>query len=318
MNRIQNVMRRDLPPFAALRAFEAAARHLSFRRASQELHVTQSAISHQVKALEEHLGQQLFLRGTRRIALTGEGADYLGEISAVLDRLAAATGRRRDKEAAGPLYVRASPAFAARWLVPRLAAFNAAHPRIELHISTSMTPADFAADRVDVDIRFGQPESSGLRVEPFLSSARFPVASPRLLAGRRPLRTPDDLRHVTLLHNEVEDGWPQWLERAGAARVDPRPGPRFEHCNLSLRAALEGQGVALAYGALAEPDLAAGLLVKLFDLTLPPTVIYSLVTPESWVTRPKIAAFRSWLLRAAKTKSAPPPVAQRLVANTAV
>jgi LysR family transcriptional regulator, glycine cleavage system transcriptional activator len=174
--------------------------------------------------------------------------------------------------------------------------------------------ADFAADRVDVDIRFGQPASSGLRVEPFLSSARFPVASPRLLAGRRPLRTPDDLRHVTLLHNEVEDGWPQWLERAGAARVDPRPGPRFEHCNLSLRAALEGQGVALAYGALAEPDLVAGLLVRLFDIGLPPTVIYSLVSPQAWSTRPKIAAFRGWLLQAARVSKTAAAVAPRLVA----
>jgi LysR family glycine cleavage system transcriptional activator len=311
-------MRRDLPPFASIRSFEAAARHLSFRRASLELNVTQSAISHQVKALEEHLGVQLFLRGTRRIALTDEGADYLGEISVVLDRLAAATDRRRDKEAAGPLFVRATPAFAARWLVPRLAAFNAAHPRIELHISTSMTPADFAADRVDVDIRFGQLESAGLRVEPFLSSTRFPVASPRLLNGRSPLRSPNDLRHFTLLHNEVEDGWRQWLECAGVTGLDASLGPRFEHCNLTLRAAVEGQGVALAYGVLAEPDLAAGLLLKLFDLTLPPTVIYSLVTPQSWSTRPKIAAFRSWLLRAAKTKSAPVTVALRLAVGTTV
>jgi LysR family transcriptional regulator, glycine cleavage system transcriptional activator len=307
-------MRRDLPPFASIRSFEAAARHLSFRRASQELNVTQSAISHQVKALEEHLGVQLFLRGTRRIVLTDEGADYLGEISVVLDRLAAATDRRRDKEAAGPLFVRATPAFAARWLVPRLAAFNAAHPRIELHISTSMAPADFAAERVDVDIRFGQPESAGLRVEPFLSSARFPVASPRLLAGRRPLRSPDDLRHFTLLHNEVEDGWPQWLQRAGVTGVDANPGPRFEHCNLTLRAALEGQGIALAYGALAEADLAAGLLVRLFDISLPPTVIYSVVTPQSWSTRPKIAAFRNWLLKAARVNKAAAAVAPRLVA----
>ncbi len=116
----------------------------------------------------------------------------------------------------------------------------------------------------------------------------------------------------------MEDGWPQWLERAGAARVDPRPGPRFEHCNLSLRAALEGQGVALAYGALAEPDLVAGLLVKVFDLALPPTVIYSLVTPQSWSTRPKIAAFRGWLMKAAKAKSATTTVSPRLAASTAL
>jgi len=230
-------MRRDLPPFASLRSFEAAARHLSFRGAGEELHVTQSAISHQVKALEEHLGVQLFLRGTRGIVLTDEGAVYLDEISVVLDQLAAATDHVRDKDVSGPLFVRSTPAFAARWLVPRLTAFQAAHPRIELHISTSLEPADFAGDRVDVDIRFGQPELAGLRVDPFLSSARFPVANPRLLNGRRSLPSPNDLRHFTLLHNEVEDGWQQWLECAGVTNFDSTLGPRFEHCNLTLRAA---------------------------------------------------------------------------------
>jgi len=192
----------------------------------------------------------------------------------------------------------------------------AAYPRIELHISTSLAPADFAGDRVDVDIRFGQPASAGLRVDPFLSSARFPVASPRLLNGRRSRRSPDDLRHFTLLHNEVEDGWQQWLECAGVTGLDASPGPRFEHCNLTLRAALEGQGVALAYGALAEADLAMGLLIKLFDISLPPTVIYSVVTPQAWSTRPKIAAFRSWLLRAARVNRAPAAVPPRLAAGT--
>ena len=218
-------MRRNLPPFASIRSFEAAARHLSFKGAAEELNVTQSAVSHQVKALEEHLGGQLFLRGTRGIVLTTLGTEYLEEISNVLDQMAAATDRARETDASGPLFVRATPAFAARWLVPRLTAFQAVRPQIELHISTSMTPADFASDRVDVDIRVGQPKSAGLRIEPFLSSIRFPVASPRLLAASQSLRSPDDLRHFVLLHNEVEDGWPQWLEHAGAARVTRAQAP---------------------------------------------------------------------------------------------
>jgi len=297
-------MRRDLPSFTSIRSFEAAARHLSFRCAAEELHVTQSAISHQVKALEDHLGVQLFLRGARKIALTDEGADYLDQLSLVLDQLAAVTDRIREKDVSGPLFVRATPAFAARWLVPRLTSFHEAYPRIELHISTSLEPADFAGDRVDIDIRYGQPESPGLRVDPFLSSHRFPVASPDLLARRPSLRMPDDLRHFTLLHDEVGDAWQQWLECAGAS-FDPSPGPRFAHCDLTLGAAVEGQGIALAYGALAEADLGAGFLVKVFDISLPSKVIYSLVVPRTWTSRPKIAAFRRWLLGAALLSKAP-------------
>jgi len=298
-------MRRDLPPFPSIRSFEAAARHLSFRRAADELNVTQSAISHQVKSLEEFLGVRLFLRGTRKIALTNEGTDYLAKLSGVLDQLAAATDRVRDRDASGPLFVRSTPAFAARWLVPRLTAFHEAHPRIELHISTSLEPADFAGDQVDVDIRFGQDRSPELRVDPFLSSTRFPVASPSLFNGRPPLRSPDDLRGYTLLHDEVGDVWRQWLEHAGITGFDSSPGPRFEHCNLTLCAAAEAQGIALAYGVLVEADLAAGLLVRVFDVSLPPAVIYSVVAPRAWSNRPKIAAFRGWLLGAARMNVSP-------------
>jgi len=294
---VSAVMRRDLPPFTSIRSFEAAARHLSFTAAAEELNVTQSAISHQVKALEDYLGVRLFLRGTREIVLTSEGAGYLCDVSLLLDRLAAATDQVRDKDAAGPLFITATPAFAARWLVPRLAAFRAALPGIELHVATSLRPPDFAGARVDVAIRFGQEQIPGLLVAPFLSSKRFPVASPRLLNGRRSPGAPDDLRHFTLLHDEVGDEWEAWVRCAGLADFDPSPGPRFEHCELTLRAATEAQGVALAYGTLIEDDLAARRLIRLFDIDLPSRVIYSIVTPEAWTTRPKIAAFRSWLLQ---------------------
>lgn len=293
-------MSRDLPSFPAIRSFEAAARHLSFKHAAEELHVTQSAVSHQIRLLEEFLGVRLFHRGSRGVTLTGNGAIYLGRISLVLDQLSAATRYVRGTEPAGPLYLCTSPAFASRWLVPRLNDFNRRHPEIELHVSTSLQPADFAEDGVDVDIRFGCVESPRLHTEPFLKSVRFPVASPRLLAQNPPLRTPGDLRGFVLLHNEVEDGWSQWLEIAGVHGIVPDPGPRFEHCNLTLRAASDGQGVALAYDALVTGDLATGALVRLFDISLPSTVIYSLVCPGTHLAQPRVRAFREWLINAAE------------------
>lgn len=293
-------MSRDLPSFPAVRAFEAAARNLSFKAAAEELHVTQSAVSHQVKSLEEFLGIGLFHRETRGVSLTSEGEIYLGRVSPVLDQLSAATRSIRSQESVGPLYIRSTPAFASRWLVPRLNDFNRWHPDIELHISTSLEPANFTDDSVDVDIRFGRPASDNLHVEPFLESSRFPVASPRLLAEGPALHRPRDLRRFVLLHNEVEDGWTQWMECSGAGDVDASAGPRFEHCNLSLCAALEGQGVALAYGALVVEDLAASALVRLFEINLPSTVIYSLACPEPYLIQPRVSAFRKWLITAAK------------------
>jgi len=296
-------MSHDLPSFPAIRAFEAAARHLSFKHAAQELHVTHSAVSHQIKSLEEFLGVALFRRGTRGVALTSEGGAYLEGVSRVLDELSCATRSVRSREPAGPLYVRATPAFASRWLVPRLNDFNHHHPGIELHVSTSLESASFADDGVDVNIRFGSTFSGEFHAEPFLKSTRFPVASPALLRRQPRLREPGDLRRLVLLHNEVEDGWPEWFESAGVHGVEPDPGPRFEHCNLTLRAASEGQGVALAYGALVTEELAAGTLVRLFDVNLPSTVIYSLVCPKAYLSQPRVAAFREWLVAAAALDS---------------
>lgn len=293
-------MNRDLPSFPAIRAFEAAARHLSFKSAADELHVTQSAVSHQVKSLEEFLGIVLFHRESRGVVLTREGEDYLGNVSYILDQLSIATHSIRNQDTSGPLYIRSTPAFASRWLVPRLSDFNRWHPQIELHISTSLEPANFVDDGVDVDIHFGLAMSRDMHTEPFLESSRFPVASPELLAKRPPIHQPEDLCNFVLLHNEVGDGWRQWLECAGAESVNPDTGPRFEHCNLTLRAASEGQGVALAYGALVTEDLAAGTLVRLFDINLPSTVIYSLVCPETYIVNPRVAAFRNWLTTTVK------------------
>jgi LysR family glycine cleavage system transcriptional activator len=234
------------------------------------------------------------------VELTGRGRDYLAELSDVLDRMEGATQHVRDNGLRGPLSVRATPAFASRWLLPRLGSFSNSYPGIELHISILLTPADFATENIDVAVQWGEESRAGLRADPFLETSSYPVASPGLLRGGPPLRRPDDLRHYTLLREEVDDAWPQWLARAGADNVDVAKGPRFEHCDLALQAAIEGQGIALAYAALAAADIASGRLVRLFAIELPPTTIYSIVTPEAWSRRPRIAAFRNWLIAEAR------------------
>ena len=289
-------MHRHLPPFPAIRAFEASARHCSFKLAAEELCLTNSAISHQIKTLEDYLGTRLFFREVRGVTLTESGKSYLAELTDVLDRLNDATTHVRRSDTAGPLSIRATPGFAARWLMPRLAEFIEAYPEIELRISGSAKPADFAKEDVDIEIRWGCQQSEGLLVDPLLVATRFPVICPSLLARGPPLRKPDDLRHYTLLHDEADDAWSHWLDQAGANFEKTNRGPRFEHCDLLLRAAAEGQGVALAFDVLVEADLASNKLVSPFDISLPPAVIYSVVSPESWSYRPNVKAFRNWVL----------------------
>jgi len=288
-------MKRKLPPFAAVRAFEAAARHRSFKAAAEELHVTQSSISHQVKGLEAFLGAALFHRHAGGVELTRRGAAYFGDVTQVLDRLDESTARITGVEAAGPLAVRATPAFAARWMMPRLKRFNAAYPEIELELTTTTDPMTFPGEGVDVLIQYGQAPAEGLRVDPFLHSSRFPACSPKLLEKAERPKTPADLTRFTLLRDVVGDDWETWFACAETRLPGRIRGPRFAHCELTHKAAEEGQGVVLAYGALIDRELAEGRLVKLFDLETPPKVIYSLTCPEAWVNRPRIAAFRNWV-----------------------
>jgi LysR family transcriptional regulator, glycine cleavage system transcriptional activator len=192
-------VRRKLPPFPAVRAFEASARHLSFKKAAVELCLTQSAISHQIKSLEDYLGVRLFYRDTRAVALTSEGSSYLKGISAILDNMAAETARISEREIGGSLSVRAAPGFL-RWMVPRLSGFYEAYPDIELRLSGSLVRADFASEDVDINIRWGFEPIKGLLVTPLVASSRYPVISPELLRRSPAIQKPDDLRHFTLLH----------------------------------------------------------------------------------------------------------------------
>lgn len=310
-------MRARLPPFSSVCAFEAAARHLSFKAAAEELHVSQSAISHQIRNLELFLHAPLFVRHPHGVELSLLGKNYLAELTPLLDRFSACTEEALGVGLAGSLRVRTTPAFAARWLVPRIATFNLEHPDIELHITTSLEPPDITQQDVDVIVQFGVEPTNGMSVQPFLQSARSPVASPDLLRHGRPLREPADLMHYTLLHDMVGDDWPKWFDLASTTPVVLPRGPRFEHCNLTLGAAEEGQGIALAFLELAESSLAKGLLVRLFDTQVLPRTIYSIVVPTKWEHHGKVAAFRNWLMdqSISRTTVLPPVVADHTIAT---
>ena len=299
-------MRRRLPPFAAVRAFEAAARHGSFTAAAEELNVTQSAISHQVKRLEAFLDTPLFVRTPQGLTVTPAGQDYLAELTGILDRLDASTRRICHPDQPELLRIRATPAFTARWLLPRMHRFQSRHPELDYEIANGLPPTDFSNGDVDLFIHWGTEPVDGARVEPFFASARAPVASPQFLRRAPAIESPADLLAVTLLHDKVLDGWAQWFESCGVVPPANPRGPRFAHCELALQAAETGQGVALPYTALIPSELESGRLVRLFDHETPPVVIYSLAYQESDAGEPKIRAFRDWILEEARAVPSPP------------
>ena len=297
-------MARNLPPLNSLRAFEAAARHLSFTKAAEELHVTPAAISHQIKALEEQLGVPLFRRLTRALRLTQAGQAALPPMRDGFDSLADAVDLLRAHENSGALTVSLDPSFAAKWLVPRLDRFRAALPDLDVRLDATDKLTDFQRDNVDLAIRYGSGNYPGLEVERLLSEEIFPVCSPKLLDGPAPLAQPSDLRHHTLIHlewdseNVTAPNWRMWLLAAGIHDINYTRGPVFSMTTLALQAAIEGQGVALASSFLVADDLAAGRLVVPFDLSVcdPLDFAYHVVVPKRTADLPKVVAFKTWLL----------------------
>ncbi len=284
-------MRRRLPPFAAIRAFEAAARHLSVKDAADELCVTPSAVSHQIRTLEEFLDTGLFNRDGNRLSLTLTGRSYLGKLSGLLDALDETT--REVRRGARDLRVLCTPGFAARWLVPRLdrLAFG---DRIRLRVSVGAPDTDFSRNDADVVIHWTDVPVAGVVVEPLMRSHRFPVIAPDL-RQREGIERPEDLTRVTLLHDEVMDAWAEWFAAAGVAAPELPRGPRFPNCEIITTAAERGQGVALAYDAMVRGTLRAGTLVRLFDAVTMPVTIYSVAYPEARADDPMIRAFRDWV-----------------------
>ena len=292
-------MKRWLPSLNGLRTFEAAARHRSFTRAAEELGVTQTAVSHQIRTLEERLGLKLFDRRGRALRLTEAAESYLPSVRSAFDELHDATDRLIRRDADATLTVSTLPSFAAKWLIPRLGEFQDRHPDISIRITTSMARVDFDRDDVDVAIRYGRGDWPGVRLDRLVGEDIFPVCSPKLLDGPHPLRRPDDLASHTLLHvvGFLQD-WQVWLTAANVDHADPSSGPRFDLIINALQAAIDGLGVALGRTALVEGDLAAGRLVAPFDISLPSEAAYYAVAPEQTADRPKIEAFREWLIAA--------------------
>lgn len=289
-----------LPPLPALRAFDAAARHMSFAKAAEELNVTPAAISHQIKALEDFLGVGLFRRRNRAVELTVEGVRYAADVCDGLTRLADATRKLRIRNASGALTISVLPSFAARWLLPRLKDFHDRFSDMDVRISSTLDLVDFAQQDFDLAIRFGSGHYPGLTAERLLGEELFPVCSPALLKGRRPLKTLDDLRRHTLLHDTMRDDWRLWLTAAEIAGVDVTKGVSFSDSSLLVQAAVDGMGVAIGREALVEAELDAGRLVRPFPLTITGESAYYLVYPPAHAARRRVRAFRDWILEVAK------------------
>jgi LysR family glycine cleavage system transcriptional activator len=303
-----------LPPLSTFRTFEAAARHLSFKNAAEELHVTPAAVSQQIKSLETYLGVSLFHRLPKALQLTEEGLAMFPKVRDGMDCFAAAVESTRRDDALA-LNVTAPPSFATRWLVPRLARFSLAHADVAIRISsnpenidgpqTALGPAMEANDprheASEVAIRFGTGVYPGYQVEKMLTPDYVLVCSPRLLSGEPPLRTPGDLSRHILIHDEsilaIEQrpSWHEWFKLAGVSGVDGERGPRFSNSILAQEAAMEGQGVALALRPQIEADVACGRLVIPFDISMPSNYAYYLVIPQAIVERAVVCAFRDWL-----------------------
>jgi len=295
-----------LPSLNGLRAFEAAARHLSFTVAASELNVTQTAISHQIRRLEEELGIRLFIRQNRALALTPEAKEYLPGVRAAFNDLRLATDRLLRRDDDHVLTVSTLASLAAKWLLPKLSAFQEAHPGIDVRITTSTSLIDFKSGNVDAAIRYGRGHWPGLRADWLMADQLFPVCSPALLAGKKPLRRPEDLADHVLLHSSPgndDDDWRLWLTAAGLpTNLSKHPGVTFDLAFMTLQAAIDGIGVAIGRTSYVEADIAKGRLVVPFKMTLPADAGFYLVSPETKADPPKLAAFRQWLKASLQSK----------------
>ncbi|MGR3909109.1 transcriptional regulator GcvA [Burkholderia sp. SR8] len=286
---------RQLPALNAIRAFEAAARHENFSRAADELYVTHGAVSHQVRALEEELGVQLFARNGKRLCLTDAGMRYAQQIRAALMVIADATREVRASDRGRRLVVSMLSSFAARFITPRIGTFIERHPEIDVELQSTNSLTDFARDDVDLAIRFGSGTYPGLHVEPLFEEVFFPACSPTLNGGKLP-KTPADLVHYNLLRSD-DELWRPWFDAAGLDTLtEPKRGILYQDSSNLLLAAIDGQGIALVRRSLAVHDLLDGRLVRLFDIDGQSPWHYFFVCPPPLVNTPRVQAFRTWIL----------------------
>jgi LysR family glycine cleavage system transcriptional activator len=296
-------MQKRLPGLGALSTFEAAARHQSFTRAAEELRVTPAAVSYLVRELEAQLKVKLFQRAKRTVRLTQAGELLSATVSSALESIGRVVEHVRTMDGNPRLKVTATPGFAMKWLVPRLNGFLERFPDVDVRVDMSKRPVDFARDDMDLAIRFGDGRYPGLQVEKLISDKVFPICSPKLLKGARPLRQPRDLRHFTLIHVDWQaqgatwPTWQMWMSAAGVTGLDATRGIHFDQSVMAIQAAIDGQGVALGDSSLTAIDLAQERLVRPFDLEIgaPAQFAYWIVIPPHTADQPLVIAFRDWL-----------------------
>lgn len=315
--RVPSRNRRRLPPPNWLRAFEAAARHLSFTAAAKELHVTQSAVSQQVRLLEQYLHEPLFHRHPRRLQLTHTGEIYLASVHEAFEELARSTAELFGHRKAERIVLRVNAAFAIYWLTPRLARFQARHPDIDIRVNISLWLTEPEWEAVSLEIRYGRGNWSGVRKEQLTEETLAPVCAPALLERTPGLASVGDLRHQNLLHViGNNDGWAHWLDAPGqddeAADIDVESGVQFDTSALALEYAAAGGGVAIGASSLTRTMLASGQLVRPFGLTVPSNESFYLVSPEARTDSAQTQALRAWLLEEStaerQTGDASPPL----------
>jgi LysR family glycine cleavage system transcriptional activator len=289
-----------LLPLNALRAFEAIARHLSFARAADELHVTPAALSHQIRALEQQLGLELFHRRARAIELTDAGRLIYPGLHAGFDSVRNAFGQLERRREGNVLVISATPGLVAKWLMPRLWRFLHAHPEIDARVSAAMKVADFAAEDVDVAIRLSKGDHPDLHVEKLFEDSMLPLCAPRLV--EQGLRSPADLPRFPLIHYDIAMSmrapplWADWFAIAGV-QGDATRGLKVNVADHALDAAVAGAGVSLSFKLIASDDVHSGRLVSPFGPELPLASGYHFVCPKGQEKRANVRAFREWLFK---------------------
>jgi LysR family glycine cleavage system transcriptional activator len=293
--------KRRLPPLNPLKSFEAAGRNGSFTKAAEELSVSPVAISRQVGVLEEYFGTKLFERQPQLVRLTPAGREFLPAVTAALDLLDGAAERLRRLNTRRALTVCTYPSFALNWLIPRLQRFRAAHPDIEINMSTAVKPTEFDYEQVDVAILFSHETLAGLAVQPILPDVIQPVCSPALLEGPHPPNTVENLRHHAFLHNRYRRlDWHDWLEGAGIKEIKPDHELTFRGSRLVYQAAMDGLGIAIAQRLLVADDIEKGRLVAPLGPALQRASNYCLASRPERLDDPNVRAFRDWIAEEAQ------------------
>lgn len=291
-------MAEKLPSLNGLKVFECAARHMSFTRAANELNVTQTAVSHQVRRLENELGIRLFHRFKERLELTMSGQSYLQGVSLAFDQLRFSTEQLLEGCSNTSLTISTLASFASKWLLPRLGSFRIAHPEIDIRVSASTDFVDFVVGGADTAIRYGHGEWKGLRSDRLMADEIFPVCSPKLLSGSAPLTSLDNLAHHSLLQvsGVTSNDWSTWLTAAGLpTNLISRANLTFDLALMAVQAAVDGHGVCIGRRAYVEDDLKAGRLVAPFDMSVPVDRGFYLVSPPDLANCGKVVALRNWL-----------------------